>query len=435
MSTVTRRGLLRSTGVATLVGLAGCTGGGGEDTPADNGSANGQDGSSGPIKIGVLAPFDYPQGTNIVQATELAVKQTNADGGVLGREVELLTRDTKLENQTAVSEARRLINQDKVDFLMGCYASENTLAVQNQVAGGGPVYINTGSASSRMAQRVKQSYDEYKYFFKSNLSSPLYMSALADFFEQVLVPQTDYRKGFLMTDDLTYNKSWKSELQRLLPEIDMELVREIRFAPDTSDFSPLFSQAENSDADFIIPGIAAGNAAAFVTQWAEQRVQLPLYGVIGQARSDDFVKQTDSKCLSVLTNRQGVNAPITENTQRWYESFVAEYDSSPTGLAFTTWDGIMALFQAIEDAGTTDDDEVVNSMESLSYTGVGGVLDYQGPDDRFPHDPVYGIDMYAQSFVQWQENEDGSLYQAILSPSKWAGADGDQSLLEPAWLS
>ena len=53
------------------------------------------------------------------QAIQLAVDEINADGGVLGRNLEAVVEDTKLKKDVALALAERFVNQDKVDFLMG----------------------------------------------------------------------------------------------------------------------------------------------------------------------------------------------------------------------------------------------------------------------------------------------------------------------------
>jgi branched-chain amino acid transport system substrate-binding protein len=86
--------------------------------------------TAAPIRIGVIAPFSAIDGASIINGCELAVEQINAKGGILGRQVELLSEDsTSADTGTAVQKARKLIQRDKVDFVLGNVNSSMALAI------------------------------------------------------------------------------------------------------------------------------------------------------------------------------------------------------------------------------------------------------------------------------------------------------------------
>ncbi len=93
------------------------------------------------IKIGYPMPLSGPAsvyGVPIVKGAEMAVQEINASGGVLGRKVELLTRDSKASADEAVRLARELIIKDNVDFLSGTLTSAeapavSTIAKENKI--------------------------------------------------------------------------------------------------------------------------------------------------------------------------------------------------------------------------------------------------------------------------------------------------------------
>src|SRR6266545_6080510 len=85
-----------------------------------------------PIKVGVVTPLSgtYAQiGKQVRWGAELAVKEINAAGGVMGRKFELLFEDEEANPPVAVRKAEKLIQQDKVDLLTGTVNSGSTLAV------------------------------------------------------------------------------------------------------------------------------------------------------------------------------------------------------------------------------------------------------------------------------------------------------------------
>ena len=87
---------------------------------------------SGPIRLGTLTPLTGaggPYGPSMVKAMAGVVEQVNAAGGVLGRQVQLVTEDGQTNPEAAVRAARKLIDVDKVAAIMGTWASAVTTAV------------------------------------------------------------------------------------------------------------------------------------------------------------------------------------------------------------------------------------------------------------------------------------------------------------------
>src|SRR5262245_11561346 len=88
--------------------------------------------ANAPIKIGVLLPFSGPaafQATSSMIALRMGVKEINDAGGLLGRKLELVQADDQFNPAQSVNEARRLLQLEKVNFVMGPMASSLALAV------------------------------------------------------------------------------------------------------------------------------------------------------------------------------------------------------------------------------------------------------------------------------------------------------------------
>src|SRR3954470_12661786 len=123
---------------------------GGDDDSGGGGSAASGD-TKNPIKIGASLPltgeFSEP-GKAAQQGYELWVDQVNANGGLLGRKVELVVKDDASNQNTVVSDYNALIAQDKVNLLLGTFSSllnlpASAVAERNQMvyvepAGGSP---------------------------------------------------------------------------------------------------------------------------------------------------------------------------------------------------------------------------------------------------------------------------------------------------------
>jgi branched-chain amino acid transport system substrate-binding protein len=133
--TIGRRAILKGAAAAGLASLA-------------SRSARAQQGGGGPVRIGLDDPLTgtYAElGRNEQIGCELAVAQINKKGGILGRQVELLTEDSSSANTgQAVQKAHKLIDRDKVTFLLGNVNSAMALALGEVANQSGVLHIVTG---------------------------------------------------------------------------------------------------------------------------------------------------------------------------------------------------------------------------------------------------------------------------------------------------
>ena len=124
--------------------FAACTSG----TPTGTGTPNttgtptsAASGSGEPIKIGIIADLTGPfttYGTSLANSAQLAIKEINAKGGIGGRQITVIVEDTQTDVSATVDKARKLVQSDKVDLVMGPIGSDaNDAAYKTVVTDGG----------------------------------------------------------------------------------------------------------------------------------------------------------------------------------------------------------------------------------------------------------------------------------------------------------
>ena len=116
-----------------------------------------------PIKIGVLYPLTgggAVYGVPAMAGHQLAVEELNAKGGIMGRKIESIERDDKLNPASASSTMKELITKDKVDIVLGGLASSVGLAMSEVSKQEKVVYISTvGAFGNTRGQVVDESYE------------------------------------------------------------------------------------------------------------------------------------------------------------------------------------------------------------------------------------------------------------------------------------
>src|SRR5262249_52134754 len=98
-------------------------------------------------------------------------EEINADGGCLGRKLELIFAETEQNPEKGKTAVERLLFVDKVDAIIGEHRSEVALAVQPIIAENKKIFLSTGTASPLLSDNVLKDYDKFKYYFRTFLNS------------------------------------------------------------------------------------------------------------------------------------------------------------------------------------------------------------------------------------------------------------------------
>lgn len=164
-----RRQLLRGLGAVGVTGVAGCIGGGGQDrtttgtTDTTTGSTETDSGGSNPLKIGVGVPLSGDLGffgKNIVPAVQYVADQINKAGGINGRNVKVLTADTRTSANQAVSIARKFIGVQNVDAIIG-FTAATLFKVLDQIQENQVPYFAATSSGDLVPRGGKYVYMVY----------------------------------------------------------------------------------------------------------------------------------------------------------------------------------------------------------------------------------------------------------------------------------
>ncbi|ADB62670.1 Extracellular ligand-binding receptor (plasmid) [Haloterrigena turkmenica DSM 5511] len=411
---IDRRSFLTASGASALAATAGCLGGGG--------------GSSDGITIGGLfgLPGDHPAGTGMKQTTEVLVENLNADGGLLGEEVELVTRDTEFDPATARDGYRELILDESVDVTTGIYSTEVGTAIFDEVPEFETIHLTGGSAPDR----PMENYDDYKYWFRGIHGGYLGRATAnyaASHFEDLGITEVG-----IAAEDVDGFDPVLEEFAAGLPS-SVNVHFEERFSSDTSDFSPILDQGEQNDIQMMV-GFVSQGGSALMSQWAQRQPNYMFGGGDVFSSNPDRWENTSGEVEYVWSYIGGA-APgleVTETTSQLIEDHRSMFDGAapPHAQSYTQYDAILTWAEAVKEAETTDIDEVVSTIEEMTLEGSTGTLDWYGEDGELPHTPQFGEEYVHPPVMQWQE-VDGEGRQIGLYPDTVRSGE----LQIPPWVS
>ncbi len=370
------------------------------------------------IKIGVLAPAAAIIGKAIFQGAELAADQINANGGVAGRRIDLIKYDNHASASDAVRAFQRAVQQDHVVAVTGSFISEVALAVEPWASRLKTPFIITGAASTQITKKPHDNYNRYKYIFQDWLNSYQMGKSVCDFAHDTLVGQLHYKTTAIMSENAAWTKPLDTAYQQCLPNAGLKVVVKEVFSPDTNDFSPIFSKIESANPDLILTGIAHVGVKPTV-QWHSQRVPILMAGVSGQAGASTFWGATNGATEGVITVSAGApGGTVTNKSVPFQDAYRKKFGSEPAFDAYSTYDAIYLLKNAIEAAHSNNGDKLVQALEKTHYTGTWGTVRFQGRNSKYTHGLVYGSDGVRGVMLQWQAGK-----QVTIWPKKAANGN------------
>jgi len=329
------------------------------------------------IKVAILAPLTGPVptfGESTRDGAMMAIDEWNADGGVLGKQVEVVLEDSQCGAEPAVSAANKVIDQDGVEFLIGEVCSSASIPVSEIVVEKGAFQISPTSTNTAVTVAEDGSTKPTVFRacfiddFQGRVAAAFAMNNLGAQTAAVMLDQgNDYVRGLA-----------ESFIQNFEAMGGTILVEESYTEADT-DFSAILTKVKDADPDVLYLPDYYNKANLIGAQAKEQGMTTPMLGGDGWDSSDQDQSALDG---GYYTNHFSPD-DSRAIAQEFVANYEAEFGARPDALAALAYDAVYVLFQAMEDAGEADPMKVAAAMESGSFDVVSGNISY----DEF-HNPV-----------------------------------------------
>jgi branched-chain amino acid transport system substrate-binding protein len=365
--------------------------------------------AQGTVKIAILGPMAFVQGQHHWMGAEMARDEINKAGGIQVGDrkmnVELVRADTNeiLSVPDASSAVERVITRDKVDFLVGGFRTEAVLAMQEVAMDHKKLFLGVGAAHDELGMRVERDYDRYKYWFRvsptkaTDLGRTIFgvLGAVAGSIRTEF--KTETPKVAILAEKAVWTEGLVKAAQDNLPKMKMEVVGLWQPSAVATDVTAELSAIERAGADIVFTIVSGPVGIALGRQMGERNMKAVAFGINVEAQKDQFWGAAAGKANYVSTLDTYSEIEITPKTIAWVRAFRERFNVSPTYTA-ATYDAIMLIKTAIEQAKSTKSDDLVPVLEKISYVGNGAVIEF---DKR--HDTVWGPGKAMGIGVQWQD--------------------------------
>jgi ABC-type branched-subunit amino acid transport system substrate-binding protein len=317
---------------------------------------------AGPIKIGVVTPLSgtYASiGQQVKWGIELATKEINDGGGIMGRKVELIFEDEEANPAVATQKAEKVFQSSKVDFLTGTVNSASTLAV-GQVGERNNRLVATTVSFSDAITGDKCSPNVFRVNAKAGQQS----AALAEW----LAKEKPNASVFYLGPDYEMGRSTVSAFKAAAEKKGAKNVGEV-FAPlDNKDYSPFFGQLRAARPTVLYTSVAGNDTVRLFTQMSEYGLlkNLTVLGASGTVTSQNM--GAIGKAVEGFVTGVGYAVDVdTPENKKFVAAFQGMHKAPPDLYGADSY-GVMFFYKAaVEKAKSTETDKVRTAMRGLEW--------------------------------------------------------------------
>ena len=326
------------------------------------------------IKLGILEDETGNFAIAVVpkiHAYELAVKEINAKGGVLGKQLEIVRYDTQSDNRRFQEFAKRLIKKDKVDVVFGAFSSASRESIRG------------------IMEKNKMLYFYNNQYEGGVCSKTTFMTgAVPEQQFSTLVPWMMEKYGknvYTIAADYNFGQISAEWVRQIVKEAGGTMVGEEFIPLDVSQYSQTIQKIQKAKPDVLMTLLVGAKQASFYEQQASAGLNIPMATSInvGQAYEHKRFAPPALENMYVTVNYiEEVHEVIKsgefhEKSKDYVKRFRALYPDEPyiNMESANAYNAIYMYAKAVEKAGTTDTMKVVTALESgISQDGPSGVV-------------------------------------------------------------
>jgi branched-chain amino acid transport system substrate-binding protein len=338
------------------------------------------------LKVAILAPLSGGVPTFGVSTRDgalLAINEWNAKGGVLGMKIVPIVEDSQCSPDPAVNAANKVINQDKVHYIIGEVCSSASIPV-SEIANAAKV-IQISPTSTNTNVTVDKNGNVKPYIFRACFIDPFQGKVGATF----ALGNLKAKKAFVMYDQSNdYVKGLAEAFEATFTQGGGTIVGKESYAGKTdTDFSAILAKVKSAKPDVVyLPDYY--NVVNLATKQAKEKgIIAPFMGGDGWDSADLDGKAAEG---GYYTNHYSPDDQRAE-VQNFLKAYGTAYKDDkgnpkvPDALAALAYDAANLLITAIKNAAADNTDKVKTAMEGITYNAVSGKITYDAQ-----HNPVKG---------------------------------------------
>jgi branched-chain amino acid transport system substrate-binding protein len=372
------------------------------------------------IKIGmstILSGRVAQLGTSSRNAVMMEVDKINAAGGLAGRQIEMVIRDSKGQPQEAARLSRELVNSDGCEILIDAEASSGAFAVHEVARDLGMLTVHTNSETSSLSADPKLRLPNAFRVCRQGVHDCIVGGAYA----AKVAKTKNLTKWMTTSPDYAYGRDTTAEYMSYVKYFnpDVEVVGEAWPKLFQPDYTEVLTKILQTKPQALYSCLWGGDVTAFIDQGN-------IYALFGQVETF-AVNMADYTALTAVKNLpKGIHSgnryiktfPNTPENAAWADAYRAKYNEYPTNWAWENATAVHFIAAAAKKANSTDGAKLAEVMKGLTIAspfGADGNVTLRAEDQTLvgyaigwgmtvPSEP-YVVDMTAGDWKQIFELE------------------------------
>jgi branched-chain amino acid transport system substrate-binding protein len=332
-----------------------------------------------PLRLGVLNTFSGPSAlTGDWNWAGLNIYLEQVNWTMAGRKVELIKEDDQFNPQVGLQKARKFVESDKVDMIVGIQGSNIAMAILNYVKQSQAFVLISGAGTDALT------WERVPYLFRSSISSWQLCNPFAGWIydhlgKDMVVISEDYAGGHDVVAEVA--APFKAKGGKIIKEIYVPL--------DTTDYSPYLTVIRETNPKVVYDFSTGGtHCVRFVQQYAQSGIKAPLTGFAGLTDATT-VEAQGKAALGVITSTiysDALETPENEKFVAAYHAKQKEYPNLFSDYGFVSMQVIDETLKAT-DGDSSNKDKLAAAMAKVKFAAPRGPFRF----DPVTHNPIQNV--------------------------------------------
>ena len=319
-------------------------------------------GQTDKIKIGHLTPltgFLGALGAYAQLGIRMAEEEINKAGGVMGRQLDVMSEDS-VNPATAATKAQRMLEQDSATVLMGEINSASAVTIMQVAARNKKLFMQIGARSD--ALRGKNCN---RYTFHVDIPNTVMVNAVGKALLRDNMVKD--KKFFTLTADYIFGHDLLRAAKTFFAANQGNLIGDELIATDVTDFSPYLLKIRQSKPDVVCSNLAGNQVTNLIKQYAEFGLPYPIVG---------FNLNTADAWAAGEGNLAGTWPTVWYHTlevpasKTFVDNFTKKNGKPPENHAWIEYVSLKMMAQAMNETKSTDTDKLIAYFEKQSQFDI-----------------------------------------------------------------
>jgi len=332
-----------------------------------------------PLKIGMITTLSgggAGLGIDTRDGFMLAIKNSG------NKDITVVTEDDAQKPELAVQIADKMIQSDQVDILTGIVWSNLLMAVAPSAVAQGKFYVSTNAAPAQLAGANCN-----KLYFNAAYQNDNLHEAMGEYANR------SYKKMFILAPNYPAGKDSLTGFKRYYKG---ELAAEVYTQVGQTDYAAEIAQMRASGADGIFVFLPGGMGIAFMKQFAQSGVKIPVMGP-GFSFSQDVLPAIGDAALGAMASGQWVQDMDNPANKKFVADFQKEYGRLPSLYAVQAYDAAQLILSAAAKASVKDADAFGAELKKADIQSPRGKFRFN--TNQHPIQDIYLTEVVKQDGV------------------------------------